>query len=212
MENLEKLRGKFITFEGPEGVGKSTQSKLLVDYLNNKGIQAVWTREPGGCDEAEEIRSLLFNGGVGKWDGITELLLMYASRRVHTVKKIKPLLSQNITVVSDRYFDSSLAYQGYGYKFDIDKINTIRKIVLDDFKPDITLILDLDIEEGLKRANKRGVKNKFEDMELDYHRRVREGFKRLSQEESNRCKILNVTELNIEEVQKKILTILTKYL
>ena len=90
---MEKLKGKFITFEGVEGAGKSTQSKLLVEYLNNNGIEAVWTREPGGSEGAEEIRKLLINGAVNKWDGITELLLMYASRRDHTEKKVKPLLA-----------------------------------------------------------------------------------------------------------------------
>ena len=91
MEDLKYLKGKFITFEGGEGAGKTTQSRKLVEYLNKSGIEAVWSREPGGCEEAEEIRKLLITGSVNKWDGITELLLMNASRRVHTEKKIKPL-------------------------------------------------------------------------------------------------------------------------
>src|SRR5574344_1807397 len=124
---MEKLKGKFITFEGVEGAGKSTQSKLLVEYLNNNGVEAVWTREPGGCEGAEEIRKLLINGSVNKWDGITELLLMYAARRDHTEKKIKPLLAEGKVVISDRYFDSSLAYQGYGHNLDLSKIQKIRE-------------------------------------------------------------------------------------
>ena len=94
MKNLNKLKGKFITFEGGEGAGKSTQSKKLVEYLNNNNIETVWTREPGGCEDAEEIRKLLISGGKDRWDGITELLLMYAARRVHTEKKIKPLFEK----------------------------------------------------------------------------------------------------------------------
>ena len=108
---MNNIKGKFITFEGVEGAGKSTQSKLLVEYLNKNNIEAIWTREPGGSEGAEEIRKLLINGAINKWDGITELLLMYAARRDHTEKKIKPLLAQGKTVICDRYLDSTVAYK-----------------------------------------------------------------------------------------------------
>ena len=206
---MEKLKGKFITFEGVEGAGKSTQSKLLVEYLNNNGIEAVWTREPGGSEGAEEIRKLLINGAVNKWDGITELLLMYASRRDHTEKKVKPLLAEGKVVISDRYFDSSLAYQGYGHNLDLSKIQKIREVVLDDFKPDITIILDLDIKKGLERTNIRGEKNRFEDMDITFHNRVRDGFLHISQAEPERVKLLDVDNKSIEEIQKEILHILS---
>ena len=206
---MEKLKGKFITFEGVEGAGKSTQSKLLVEYLNNNGIEAVWTREPGGSEGAEEIRKLLINDAVNKWDGITELLLMYASRRDHTEKKVKPLLAEGKVVISDRYFDSSLAYQGYGHNLDLSKIQKIREIVLDDFKPDITIILDLDIKKGLERTNIRGEKNRFEDMDITFHNRVRNGFLHISQTEPERVKLLDVDNKSIEEIQKEILHILS---
>lgn len=206
---MEKLKGKFITFEGVEGAGKSTQSKLLVEYLNNNGIEAVWTREPGGSEGAEEIRKLLINGAVNKWDGITELLLMYASRRDHTEKKVKPLLAEGKVVISDRYFDSSLAYQGYGHNLDLSKIQKIREIVLDNFKPDITIILDLDIKKGLERTNIRGEKNRFEDMDITFHNRVRNGFLHISQTEPERVKLLDVDNKSIEEIQKEILHILS---
>ena len=206
---MEKLKGKFITFEGVEGAGKSTQSKLLVEYLNNNGIEAVWTREPGGSEGAEEIRKLLINGAVNKWDGITELLLMYASRRDHTEKKVKPLLAEGKVVISDRYFDSSLAYQGYGHNLDLSKIQKIREIVLDDFKPDITIILDLDIKKGLERTNIRGEKNRFEDMDITFHNRVRNGFLHISQTEPERVKLLDVDNKSIQEIQKEILHILS---
>lgn len=210
MDFFDKVKGKFITFEGVEGAGKSTQSKLLVEYLNNNGVEAVWTREPGGCPEAEEIRNVLINGSVDKWDGITELLLMYAARRVHTEKKIKPLLEKNITVISDRYFDSSFAYQGFGHQIDLEKVKSIRKIVLDDFKPDITLILDLDIAEGLARTDKRGDKNRFEGMKLEFHNRVRNGFKYISENDPKRCKLINVKDYNIDELHMEIIKILSE--
>ena len=191
MYNLSKITGKFITFEGGEGVGKSTQSKKLVDYLNNNGIKAVWTREPGGCDDAEEIRKLLISGGKDRWDGITELLLMYAARRVHTEKKIKPLLQNGVAVISDRYLDSSLAYQGFASNLPIQTINTVRDIVLGDFRPDLTIFLDLDTEKGLKRTDLRGEKNRFEEKDLLFHKKVREGFNYIYENEKNR-KIIKI--------------------
>ncbi|MBO4956293.1 MAG: dTMP kinase [Rickettsiales bacterium] len=187
MLNIECLKGKFITFEGGEGAGKSTQSKMFVEYLNKNGIKAEWSREPGGCDEAEEIRSLLVRGSADRWDGVTELLLMYASRRVHTEKKIKPLLKQGITVVSDRYFDSTFAYQGFGYNLPIEKIESVKKVVLEDFKPDLTFFLDLDVQEGLERTDIRGEKNRYEDMKIEFHNRVREGFNYICEKEKDRC-------------------------
>ncbi len=211
VNKMEKLKGKFITFEGVEGAGKSTQSKLLVEYLNNNGIEAVWTREPGGCEGAEEIRKLLVNGAVNKWDGITELLLMYAARRDHTEKKIKPLLKEGKVVVSDRYFDSTMAYQGYGYELDLNKIKQVQKIVLDDFEPDLTIILDLDVKQGLERTDKRGDKNRYEDMKIDFHNRVRNGFLNLVKENSKRVKLINVEDKSIEDLQKDIIDIILEY-
>lgn len=211
VNKMEKLKGKFITFEGVEGAGKSTQSKLLVEYLNNNGIEAVWTREPGGCEGAEEIRKLLVNGAVNKWDGITELLLMYAARRDHTEKKIKPLLKEGKVVVSDRYFDSTMAYQGYGYELDLNKIKQVQKIVLDDFEPDLTIILDLDVKQGLERTDKRGDKNRYEDMKIDFHNRVRNGFLNLVKENPKRVKLINVEDKSIEDLQKDIIDIILEY-
>lgn len=202
--NSEKLKGKFITFEGVEGAGKSTQSKLLVEYLNTNGIKAIWTREPGGCEGAEEIRKLLVNGAVNKWDGITELLLMYASRRDHTEKKIKPFLKEGYVVVSDRYLDSTMAYQGYGYDLDLNKIKEVQKVVLDDFLPDLTIILDLDVIEGLQRTDKRGEKNRYEDMKVDFHNRVRNGFLNIAKQNTDRVKLINVKNKTIENLQKEI--------
>lgn len=208
---MENLKGKFITFEGGEGVGKSTQSKLLVEELNKKGIKAVWTREPGGCDDAEEIRKLIVSGNANRWDGITELLLIYAARRVHTEKKIKPLLKDGVTVISDRYFDSSLAYQGFGHNLPIENVETIRKIVLEDFKPDVTIFLDMDTEAALMRTNKRGDKNRFEDMELSFHKKVKDGFEYILSKENERFIRIDVTNITINELNKIIINKLTNY-
>ena len=212
MNNLEKLKGKFISFEGVEGAGKSTQSKLLVEYLNKNGIKAVWTREPGGSEGAEEIRKVIMLGGANQWDGITELLLMSAARRDHTEKKIKPLLNEGYVVVSDRYFDSTIAYQGYGHELDLNKIKAVQNVVLDGFKPDITIILDLEVEKGLARTEVRGEKNRFEDMKLDFHKRVREGFHKIAEEDKKRVQLLNVGDKSIEELKKDILNIILEKL
>lgn len=208
--NLNKIKGKFITFEGVEGAGKSTQSRMLVEYLNNNEIETIWTREPGGSEGAEEIRKLIINGSVNKWDGITELLLVYAARRDHTEKKIKPLLEQGKVVVSDRYFDSSIAYQGYGHGIDLDKIKQIQNTVLNNFKPDLTLILDLDVQKGLERTEIRGEKNRFENMNIKFHNRVRDGFREIAKNETERVKLINVENKTIEELQSEILNIIDK--
>ncbi len=196
MKNLNKLKGKFITFEGGEGAGKSTQSKKLVEYLNNNNIETVWTREPGGCEDAEEIRKLLISGGKDRWDGITELLLMYAARRVHTEKKIKPLLQKGITVISDRYLDSTLAYQGFASDIPVETINSVRNIVLGDFRPDLTVILDLEPQIGLNRVDIRGVKNRFEDKDFIFHQKVRKGFDYIY---NNEKEIRNFIKIDVED-------------
>lgn len=204
---LDGIRGKFITFEGVEGAGKSTQSKKLVDYFNDNNVKSVWTREPGGCKEAEEIRGIVVSGAKNKWDSLTELLLMNASRRVHTTKKIQPLLKDGFTIVSDRYFDSSVAYQGYGHKMNLDDVYKVQDMVVGDFKPDLTIILDLDVVEGLLRTGLRGERNRFEDMTLEFHERVRSGFKEIAKREPDRCRLINVSNKTEEEVFEDIISI-----
>lgn len=208
---MDKIRGKFITFEGGEGVGKSTQSKLFVEELNKNGIKTIWSREPGGCDDAEAIRELVISGATDKWDGITELLLIYAARRVHTEKKIKPLIKDGITVVSDRYFDSSLAYQGFGHGVSIEKVETVRQIVLDDFKPDLTILLDMDMEKALDRANVRGDINRFEEMDFDFHKRVKDGFEYIVKKEPDRFIKIDVTGLTVDAVLGRVVSSTIKF-
>ena len=144
MINLKNAKvGRFITFEGGEGGGKSTQTRLLQDALASIGIESILTREPGGSVGAEEIRELIVTGSSDRWDPLTELCLLYAARRDHWLKVIKPKLEQGIWVISDRFADSSIVYQGYAGDIDIDTVLNIHNVVLGEVWPDLTIVLDL---------------------------------------------------------------------
>lgn len=189
-------RGKFITFEGGEGGGKSTQVKRLIAALESAGIRAISTREPGGAPASEDIRELLVSGAVDRWTPMAEVLLNYAAREIHVAKTIAPALEQGIWVISDRFSDSTMAYQGYGGGIDRDRIAGIHKSVLDDFMPDLTLILDLPVEQGLARAGKRladdaSNEDRFERMGRDFHNRLRDGFLAIAHDNPDRCRVIN---------------------
>jgi len=177
-----RARGRFITFEGGEGAGKSTQIRLLAAALQAAGTEVCVTREPGGSPGAEQIRELLVTGETGRWDAMTELLLLYAARRDHVQRLIEPALARGCWVLCDRFADSTMAYQGYGHGLDLDRIAELHRLVLGDMKPDLTLVLDLAPEIGLARtradgeAERRGSEDRFERMELAFHERMREGF------------------------------------
>lgn len=200
----------FITFEGGEGTGKSTQIKLFADYLTSKGYDVVLTREPGGSEGAEEIRNLLLKGDINKWDKVTEILLFSAARRDHLVKKIKPALDKGQIVISDRFADSTLAYQGYGYGANEQIIQTLTQIyhlIAGDFKPDMTFILDMDPKIGIARSMDRAGNNeqRFENMNLNFHNNLREGFLTIAHSEPERCIIVNANQ-NIDDVHQEIVT------
>ena len=166
--------GRFITFEGGEGGGKSTQTKLLQKSLASIGVNSILTREPGGSTAAEEIRKLIVSGSSDRWDALTELCLLYAARRDHWLKTIKPNLEKGIWVISDRFADSSLVYQGYAGDVEIDTALDIHNIVLGDVWPDLTIVLDLPPEMGLERSMARDTANnskdtRFEERELHFH-------------------------------------------
>ncbi|MFC1659246.1 dTMP kinase [Pseudomonadota bacterium] len=205
-------KGLFITIEGIEGGGKSTQTKLLADYLENKGYEVVNTREPGGSEGAESIRELLINGSVDKWDGITELLLMFAARRDHVEKKIKPALLRGKIVICDRFYDSSYAYQGHGHNMDLAKIDKIKEVTVGNFKPDLTFVLDLDVREGINRKQNQNEKNRFEDMNYGFHERVRAGFLEICKKENERCMIINSQKNSIDEIHNIIIKKIEKTL
>jgi dTMP kinase len=189
------MAGQFITFEGGEGAGKSTQVKRLAAALAAKSIPVVTTREPGGSPGAEEIRGLLVNGAPGRWDALTETLLVYAARADHIKHTIGPALLAGKWVISDRFTDSTYAYQGAGRGLARETIRRIDAIVLDDFSPDFTLILDLDVESGLARAGKRGpAESRFENFGRDFHDRLRQGFLDIAKRYPDRCVVVDAMQ------------------
>ncbi|NQU56320.1 MAG: dTMP kinase [Rhodospirillales bacterium] len=202
-------KGKFITFEGGEGTGKSTQVVLLADTLRGAGIDVVTTREPGGAPGAEEIRNLLVNGAVNRWTPISEALLNNAARAEHLDKTVFPALEKGQWVISDRFADSTMAYQGYGHGISREALKDLSFAVLGDFKPDLTIIFDLDLETGLMRAGARGQgEDRYERMGQDFHQRLRKGFLQIAEEEPARCAVIDAA-VSIEQVAAAINTLVS---
>lgn len=184
-------RGRFITLEGGEGAGKSTQLRRLAEALRGRGHTVVETREPGGAPAAERIRTLLVEGSEN-WDGVTEALLHFAARREHLRTTVWPALRSGNWVVCDRFVDSTVAYQGYGHGVDRTLLDTLRASVMGDFRPDLTLMLDLPVEEGLGRARGRGgAEDRYERMGLAFHERLRAGFLEIARAEPERCVVID---------------------
>lgn len=188
-------RGQFITFEGGEGAGKSTQLKMLAEALERAGKEVVSTREPGGSAGAEAIRALLVTGDTDRWDARTEALLHTAARRDHLAKTVWPALERGAWVACDRFVDSTLAYQGYGHGLARDFIVGLTRLAIGDFKPDLTLILDLPVEEGLRRAHGRGgAEDRYERMGTAFHQRLRQGFLDIARGDPDRCVVVDATQ------------------
>lgn len=205
-------KGVFITLEGGEGAGKSSQAKMLGDVLNARGHNVLLTREPGGATGAEAIRKLLVEGPGGHWDGITEALLHTAARRDHLVNAVWPALEAGKIVVSDRFVDSTVAYQGYAHGVDLEMLRTLYKTAIGDFKPRLTLILDLPVDAGLKRAAKRGgSETRYESMGLKFHELVRKGFQDIAKAEPDRCKVIDAAQ-DIETIHRAIVAEVLKVL
>jgi len=203
-------RGKFITFEGGEGVGKTTQIARLAESLRHSGLEVVITREPGGSPGAEEIRQLLVTGATHRWDGVTETLLVFAARRDHLVRQILPALVDGRWVLCDRFTDSTLAYQGYGMGIERDQIEGLHKFVCGFLKPDLTVILDMPAEAGLARAVARraaageaGAAQRYEQLDLKFHNRVRDGFLDLAARDK-RCYVVVDAAGKPETVERAI--------
>ena len=179
--------GCFITMEGGEGSGKSTQCRLLGDALARNGRKVVRTREPGGSPGAEEIRRLLVDGDVDRWDAMSETLLLLAARRNHVGHVIRPALQRGDWVVCDRFSDSTMAYQGYGHGLDRAMLRDLSARILDEFAPDATLILDIPVDVGLARAASRdGGEDRYERMDRAFHERLRQGFLEIARHEPDR--------------------------
>jgi dTMP kinase len=181
------IRGRFITFEGGEGAGKSTQTGLLATALRQAGIPVRTTREPGGSPGAETIRQLLLEGERERWDPVSEALLLVAARRDHVNRIIAPALSQGVWVVCDRFCDSTLAYQGYGKGVPLHGLASLQRLAIGDFAPDLTVILDLPVEIGLVRAAAGSTADRFERLDHDFHERLRLGFRRIADADPHRC-------------------------
>ena len=186
--------GRFITIEGGEGAGKSTQTRLLLAALERAGIPAQGTREPGGSPNAETIRQLLLEGDGERWDAVGETLLFMAARHDHVTRLIEPSLAQGIWVVSDRFADSTLAYQGYGKGLSLADLASLRHFALGAFAPELTLILDLPVEVGLARAAARGAAtDRFESLDPAFHERSRQGFRQIAAQDAARCVVIDAS-------------------
>ena len=189
--------GCFITLEGGEGAGKSTQVAALAEALRERGREVVTTREPGGSDGAEEIRRLLVTGLTDRWDPLSEVLLLYAARRDHWQHLIAPALARGAWVISDRFADSTMAYQGYGLGLAREIIRRIHRVTLEGVAPDLTLVLDLPVLTGIERSLRRleqtaGVaEDRYEQMDIDFHERMRAGFLEIAAGDPGRCQVID---------------------
>ncbi len=201
------MKSKFITFEGIEGSGKSTQAKKLHDFFLAKNFASVLTREPGGTFASERIREILIDEKIEKLEAKTELFLNFAARLEHFEKLIKPSLAQEKIVISDRFFDSTYAYQGSAFGLDEKLIDDVKKMTIGDFAPDITFLIDVPVEVAFARISNRADNNRYEKLGLDFHQKVREGFLHLAKK-NPRIRLINGAQ-NPQEIFTEITQILT---
>ena len=206
-----KNPGRFITLEGGEGAGKSTQIQVIKDYLLTRGNDVVVTREPGGTSEGQEIRNLLVSGDKDKWSPLSETLLILADRAAHLESLIRPALAEGKYVVCDRFFDSTRAYQGVAGGLGLDVIHNLQQAVLGTTLPDVTLLLDIDPEKGLRRAQERGGELRFESKTLAYHRTLRNAFLDFAAQEPDRIFVIDA-DRDVEAVSADILAVLAERL
>lgn len=187
-------RGKFITLEGGEGAGKSTQAERLAAFLREKGHGVILTREVGGSPSAEEIRELWLTKKEGHWDALTELFLISAARREHLTKTIWPALERGAWVISDRFVDSTRVYQGVGLGMGIDLVDKLTQIIAQDFAPDITLLLDLPVDVGLARmAARRGQDDRYQQRDKAFHQKLRDGYLALAKQYPQRFRVIDAS-------------------
>ncbi len=201
------MRGYFITFEGIEGAGKSTQSVMLHNYLIEKNKKVILTKEPGGTETGKKIRQILLSHSDEIFPPLAELFLYEADRNFHIHNLIKPKIDQGYTVICDRFTDSTLAYQGYARGLDIDFVKEINSIASEGIKPDITFLIDIPVEEGLKRIQIIREKDRIEKEEIDFHKKLREGFLKIAEEERDRIVVLNGLEPP-EKIFRQVIEIL----
>jgi len=205
------MKGRFISLEGIEGTGKSTQAKLLSDYLKEKGFDVVLTEEPGGTQIGLRIRELLLSVEHKEMTAVTELLLYNASRSQHIREIILPAISRGAIVITDRFTDSTIAYQGFGRGIDPGLIGSIDLIATGRLRPDITILLDLDAEVGLKRNKGINKTDRLELEDLEFHQRVRNGYHNLAEKEPERIKLIDASA-GIQEIHNRISSIITNFI
>ncbi len=201
-------KGLFITLEGGEGSGKTTQIRILAEKLEAKGCEVVLTREPGGTPEAEKIRELLVQREGGDWTPMAECLLLFAARAMHVHDLIAPSLDAGKIVICDRFTDSTRAYQAYGHGLALEKVEELNRVVLDGFGPDLTIIMDIDPEVGLGRSERRlaeqhSHEDRFERLDFSFHRKLREGYLDIAHHAPERCQVVNA-DMDIETVARDI--------
>jgi len=202
--------GKFISFEGGEGAGKTTQAKLLAASLEGAGIETLLTREPGGTFGAEAIRDLVLEGTKDRWSGMTELLLMYAARLDHVEKLIKPALERGVWVISDRFADSSLAYQGIARGLGEEKVRALHDVVMEGFAPDMTILFDMDPILAQRRVETRGEDlSRFDAETIEFHKTLRQAFLDIAKAEPKRFFTLDASQSK-DAVHTRILFALTQ--
>ncbi len=195
------MKGKLITIEGVEGVGKSTNIKFISSYMESKNIKYLCTREPGGTVNAEKIRDILLHSEEEKVPEIAELLLFFSARAFHLENVIIPALKDGINVICDRFSDATIAYQGNGRGFDIKRINQIANWVQNDLKPNLTILLDAPAEIGMQRTKVREKNDRMESEKISFYERVRQGYLEIAQNDPERVVIVDATEniLNVED-------------
>ncbi|MGI6250171.1 MAG: dTMP kinase [Anaerolineaceae bacterium] len=201
----------FITLEGPEGSGKSSQIHDLADFLTNQGYDVICTREPGGTAIGDQIRHVLMNFDNQELQPRTEILLFLASRAQLVEELIKPALSAGKVILCDRYGDSTLAYQGYGHRLNLITLRDMLAFATDGLKPDLTLLLDLDVEVGLRRKKKDAEWNRLDAYEVEFHKRVRKGYYQLAQEEPERWRVIDASKPKVavqNAMRQAVMTVL----
>jgi len=204
-------KGKFIVLEGGEGTGKTVQSKLLSEYLTSCGVDSVITREPGGCPVAEKIREVIVRGNAEDLNSVSEFLLLSASRTEHVRQKIVPTLSQGKWVISDRYYFSSYAHQAYTGKVDFEFVKSVTKLAIDGNEPEITFIIDLPADIGIRRSLDKlstAAEKRFEGKSLSYHESVREGYLKMAENNDN-IVLINGNQ-TVEKIHQDIIIELKK--
>jgi len=201
------VRGKFITIEGSEGVGKSTNVEFLASVIREQGFAVICTREPGGTPIAERIRQILLEHGEEPLPDIAELLLFFASRSLHICNKIRPALEAGKWVICDRFTDASRAYQGSGRGLDMQRINLLADWVQDDLQPDLTLLLDAPAEVGMRRAVQRGETDRLESEQISFYERVRAGYLELADAHPERFVVVDAARAP-EEIKASIVAVL----